>query len=225
MKERTKKILLAMITEYIDTAVPVASGFLVKKIGDHISSATVRNEFVQLEKDGYIWQPHTSAGRIPTEKGYYFYIQENGLEMELPGTMKSQLNRIMANVNYDQRQKMKELAKLIAEYSGETIMFAFAKNDIYYTGLSNLFAKPEFDDKDKVVDISRVIDHLEKVVENMFEDFAGPEIKIGVDCPISSFCGSIFIKTNRALMATIGPMRMNYPKNYALLNYVSQITK
>ncbi len=79
MDERKKKILNNLVSEYIKTGKPVGSSNIVKKYGLGVSPATVRNEMSELEKLGYIFQPHTSAGRIPTSKGYRLYV-ENALK-------------------------------------------------------------------------------------------------------------------------------------------------
>ncbi len=76
LDKRKKEILQAVIDEYINTAEPVSSGTLVKKYGLDYSSATVRNELAELETIGYLDKPHTSAGRVPSEKGYRFYVDE-----------------------------------------------------------------------------------------------------------------------------------------------------
>lgn len=76
LDKRKKEILQAVIDEYINTAEPVSSATLVKKYGLDYSSATVRNELAELENIGYLDKPHTSAGRVPSEKGYRFYVDE-----------------------------------------------------------------------------------------------------------------------------------------------------
>ncbi len=76
LEERKKKILQAIIDEYINTAEPVSSGVIEKKYRLGCSSATIRNEMVELEKAGYLEKPHTSSGRVPSAKGYRFYVDE-----------------------------------------------------------------------------------------------------------------------------------------------------
>lgn len=73
---RKKKILQAIIEEYINTAEPVSSAAIVNNYGLNCSSATIRNDMAELEKEGYLDKPHTSAGRIPSAKGYRFYVDE-----------------------------------------------------------------------------------------------------------------------------------------------------
>src|SRR6195256_2455182 len=72
--DRSKRVLFALIREYITTGEPVASSLLVTAAGLGVSSATVRNILARLEDEGYVQQPHTSAGRIPTDRGYRFYV-------------------------------------------------------------------------------------------------------------------------------------------------------
>jgi heat-inducible transcriptional repressor len=74
LSDRTRRILAALIREYIETGEPVASSALTRRAGLSVSSATVRNVLAQLEEMGFVWQPHTSAGRVPTDLGYRFYV-------------------------------------------------------------------------------------------------------------------------------------------------------
>src|ERR1700681_2033374 len=72
--DRSKRVLAALVREYITSGEPVASSMLVTAAGLGVSSATVRNILARLEEEGYVQQPHTSAGRIPTDRGYRFYV-------------------------------------------------------------------------------------------------------------------------------------------------------
>src|SRR4051812_43490408 len=74
LSDRTRRILATLVRSYIETGEPVASATLAHKVGLNLSSATVRNVLAQLEEMGYVWQPHTSAGRVPTDAGYRCYV-------------------------------------------------------------------------------------------------------------------------------------------------------
>ena len=76
LDQRKKKVLQAIVEEYVNTAEPVSSGLLTKKDELNYSSATIRNEMADLEKAGYLEKTHTSSGRIPSEKGYRYYVDE-----------------------------------------------------------------------------------------------------------------------------------------------------
>src|SRR3954466_11558989 len=72
--DRSKRVLAALVREYIESGEPVASSLLVTAAGLGVSSATVRSLLSRLEEEGFVQQPHTSAGRIPTDRGYRFYV-------------------------------------------------------------------------------------------------------------------------------------------------------
>ena len=99
MTERQQAILVAIIEQYAEIAAPVGSVTLAKLFG--VSSATIRSEMAKLEEMGFIEAPHTSAGRIPTDKGYRFYV--NGITAaqmtELPSGIDSSTKAIEAHVN------------------------------------------------------------------------------------------------------------------------------
>jgi heat-inducible transcriptional repressor len=76
VSERSRRVLAALVREYIASGEPVASSLLVRAAGLGVSSATVRSVLAHLEADGYVQQPHTSAGRVPTDRGYRFYVDQ-----------------------------------------------------------------------------------------------------------------------------------------------------
>jgi heat-inducible transcriptional repressor len=95
--ERRQKLLQFIIDEYVNTAQPVGSGALVQKYRLPFSSATIRNEMAVLEDEGYITQPHTSAGRVPTDVGYRYYVetlmQEESLSADTQQTIRHQFHQ------------------------------------------------------------------------------------------------------------------------------------
>ena len=226
MEKRKEKLLLSVIHEYIKKATPVASKMLAGRGGFKISSATLRNEMADLEEEGYLIQPHTSAGRIPTEAGFAFYLASlSGKESVLDNKEKKELERAARTAEFPE----KSLAKVLAELSEEAVILAFGKNDVYYTGLSNLFAKPEFHDQDLVYRIGAVVDHLDEIINEIFEE-TEEEIKIllGKKNPFSESCGAVVSKyrgKNKkvGLVAVLGPIRMDYGKNIALVREVKDL--
>ncbi|MFA5128458.1 MAG: hypothetical protein WC445_00670 [Patescibacteria group bacterium] len=226
MEKRKEKLLLSVIHEYIKKATPVASKMLAGRGGFKISSATLRNEMADLEEEGYLVQPHTSAGRIPTEAGFNFYLANlpEG-KLEAAGKEKKELERAARATEFPE----KNLAKVLAELSKEAVILAFGKNDVYYTGLSNLFAKPEFHDQDLVYRIGEVVDHLDEIISEIFEE-TKEEIKvlIGKKNPFSADCGAVvsrYCGKNKkvGLVAVLGPIRMDYGKNIALVREVKDL--
>src|ERR1700759_2201422 len=88
MTERQAKILQAVVEQYAEVASPVGSSLLAKLFG--VSSATIRSEMAEMERLGYLPQPHTSAGRVPTDKGYRYYVNQLAGEAELPREHRAQ---------------------------------------------------------------------------------------------------------------------------------------
>jgi heat-inducible transcriptional repressor len=84
LTERRSALLNLIVEEYVDTALPVGSKYIVAKHDIQVSPATVRNEMARLEEDGYIRQPHTSAGRVPSDKGYRYYVESLMAEESIP---------------------------------------------------------------------------------------------------------------------------------------------
>src|SRR5690554_1434274 len=97
MTERQKHILFAIVEQYAEVASPVGSSLLAKVF--NVSSATIRAEMAELEKEGYIMQPHTSAGRVPTDKGYRLYVNSLNDEQELPAGTRAE-RALSARVNH-----------------------------------------------------------------------------------------------------------------------------
>jgi heat-inducible transcriptional repressor len=97
LDERKTAILRAVVQEYIETAQPVGSGHVANAPGVKVSSATVRNEMAVLEQEGYLTQPHTSAGRIPTDKGYRFFVDHLSAPGQLDAVRRHQVGEFFAH--------------------------------------------------------------------------------------------------------------------------------
>jgi len=224
ISERKKFLLDIIIREYLKTAMPVSSGILVDKYKLDISTATVRNEMMELEEEGYIHQPHTSAGRVPTEAAYELFLSEfkdNKKKRELKDTE----NEILEKIFQDNDAAWRQTAKAIAEMSGGAVFWAFHKNDLYYTGLSNLFSQPEFTRVGMVCDVSAIIDRMEEIIDDIFEDLEdGEQILIGTKNPFGNFLSTVLVKykNNNAsgVFGILGPMRMDYARNLALVEFI-----
>jgi len=226
MDKRKELILKTIIKEYIKTAAPIGSEGLVEKYNLDISSATVRNEMADLEEAGYIAQPHTSAGRIPTEKAYGFYL-DNLSEKKLSEAEAKIFKEVLIK---KEEADFKQAAKLMAKISGNAIFWAFHKHNLYYTGISNLLHQPEFSQPDMVYDISGLIDRLDEIIGQIFSDLKfGPQIILGSKNPFSAHCSAVITKyrfgDNIGLVGVLGPMRMNYEKNLALVKFINDILK
>ena len=117
LTERQKTILMLVIRDYIETAVPVGSNSLVKRYHLDLSSATVRNELAALDEMGYLRQPHTSAGRVPTEDGYRFFVGQMMHQAELPETVQHTITHQFYQARPDVDQWMTLAASILAHQS------------------------------------------------------------------------------------------------------------
>ena len=104
---RQKKILSLIVHEHIASADPVGSKSLVQKYGMDLSSATVRNEMAVLTEAGLLRQPHTSAGRVPTEEGYRYFVRQLMNETSLPPAIRATINHQFSQMSNDIRQWMR----------------------------------------------------------------------------------------------------------------------
>ena len=172
LDERKKEILLTIIKLYLDTGEPVGSRTISKKFGMSLSSATIRNEMSDLEELGYIIKPHTSAGRIPSDKGYRLYV--NNLIKEKENEIKSLKTEMTARVD-KLEDMLKTVVKTIAANTNYAAMIAGPSvndNKIKYVQLSNLennkvlvvlvaegnVVKTSIVSLDKVIDAKEILD-------------------------------------------------------------------
>jgi heat-inducible transcriptional repressor len=115
LDERKANILRAIVEEYIRTAQPVGSGHVADAPGVAVSSATVRNDMATLESEGYLAQPHTSAGRIPTEKGYRYFVDHMASPARLPNPDAQQIRSFFTQAHGELEQMLADTSRLLAD--------------------------------------------------------------------------------------------------------------
>lgn len=218
MNPRHFSLLNELIEHHIATGQPISSGYLAGVHNPCVSPATVRNVLAELEEEGYLQQPHTSAGRIPSEKGYQEYVKSLGI-MPLSPQLTKDISHCVPTVS---RETVKTLAKYMAENTGEMIYVAFGRHDTYYTGLSHLVSKPEFHKQELLTDITGLIDHLDRVLDRVIDgENEGVSVYIGSQSCFGPACSTLVMRytlNNMAcLLGILGPIRMNYSLNRALL--------
>lgn len=114
LDDRKARVLRAVVQEYIETAQPVGSGRVAEAPGVGVSSATVRNEMAVLEAEGYLAQPHTSAGRIPTEKGYRYFVDTIGSPGALRGEQARQVREFFARAHGELEEMLESTSRLLS---------------------------------------------------------------------------------------------------------------
>lgn len=228
MNERQQSLLKILTTEFIRTAQPVSSKFITDSGGFDLSSATIRNEMAELEREGYIFHPHTSAGRVPTEKGYQYFVENFIVDDNLSKKNQDSLSVAAREYRRFEHVAIKNLAKQMAALSDSAVFVAFANNDFYYTGLSNLFSQPEFFQHQLVYDLSNVIDHLDTAINKIFNKIDDSiDITVGSKNYFSRECSSVLTKYDtgdyQGIVGILGPMRMDYQNNFNLVKYSQEL--
>ncbi|MDD5039882.1 MAG: DeoR family transcriptional regulator [Patescibacteria group bacterium] len=229
MKDRKSALLSAIIKEHILTGTAVASKAIVDKHAFSVSPATVRNDMSELEEEGFIQQPHTSAGRIPTEKGWKYYIENFIKDIKLTKAQQREIGDALRQANQSYESAVKSVAKSLAELSREAVFVGFGADSFYYTGLSNLVRQPEFQRLDLVYHISGIVDHMDDVIKKIVINLdKHVSIKIGSDNPFGTECSSIVARyqckgDQQGILGILGPMRMDYETNLALLKHAQEL--
>lgn len=215
LRERQQRILQAIVEQYAEVASPVGSSLLARVFG--VSSATIRSEMADLERHGYIAQPHTSAGRIPTDKGYRFYV--NNLAENAPETAaerraeKVLATRVSSGGVTD--HVIKNAVDTLVELT-HNLGLATIGDQLYMSGLSNLFGQPEFINNEQVREVASLLDNLEPW---LYE--AAPNeplsVYIGQENPIGRSAGCTLIvsrfrspHSDRSYIGVLGPTRQSY---------------
>ncbi len=114
LQERRETVLRVIIEDYIARAVPVASSAIVERYGLRVSTATIRNDMAYLEQEGYIMHPHRSAGSVPTDKAYRYYVELIGEEIELPPVERYLIYQISQETKEELERWLKTVAALLA---------------------------------------------------------------------------------------------------------------
>jgi transcriptional regulator of heat shock response len=224
MEPRKENILKLVVESYIDTAEPVGSKFLVEQSELEVSGATVRNEMRELEEEGYLTHPHTSAGRIPTEAGYQYYVDRIMKQDDLKKKMQEEIESLLQEAS-DDHTKLKTIGKRIADITRNAVIIGLNRDSVYYTGLSHLFSQPEFQDMSYTLNVSTMFDQCEERLDSVFEsmDVVKPRIFIGKQNPfgaMTSVVGGLLGK--ESLFAILGPLRMDYVGNYSLIHFLQK---
>ncbi len=218
MDDRLKQLLRLVIEDVVETGEPVGSQRLVEAYNLEVSSATIRNWLVELEDEGYLVQPHTSAGRIPTEKGYRFYLSELMRERTLRQRELRNLRQAALMLG-ESALHIKQLAKIVADLAQDAVVLADPRSTTVSTGLSHLLAQPEFSNRERVMNFGDVLDRMDEIVTELRQrTFDQPTALIGKDCPFGEECGSVFLTLrDGTLLGILGPMRMDYSRGFTLL--------
>lgn len=232
--KRQVAILIAIIEQYAEIAVPVGSVTLAKLFG--VSSATIRAEMARLEELGYITHPHTSAGRIPTDAGYRFYVNRlteyekhrpssDLLRLEPPVDRSARAINARVQTHVDQADRaIRSAVDSLVELT-HNMGLATIGEELYISGISNLFSHPEYADGVSVQAVARLIDNLEPWLRETAPNepinvYIGSENPVGktsgASLIISRFCSPY---SDNSYIGVLGPTRQSYGKVMRLVQH------
>ena len=234
MDARQGKLLVAIIDQFIETAIPVGSKRLLE-VGDFCcSSATLRNEMAFLEDQGFLQQPHVSAGRVPTAKGYRMYVREylepsrqEVIVRKRFETLKEQYFR------HKDQERVYEAVALLAHMIPNV---AFAKvphkDQVYYLGLGNALRQPEFQGDPRLASgVAEVLEeHLSKLLSKIDVDervryYIGDEHLLPQIQSCSMMVTTYTLRGEQGAVGVLGPMRMDYSYNTVALELVAGLLR
>ncbi len=232
LSERQKKILRAVVEEYAISAQPVGSDTLEKKYNLGFSPATLRNEMVKLSQVGFLNQPHTSAGRIPTAIGFRFYISELMDEKKLSVRDEVTMKEKLWDDRYEPQKLIREAARALADQTRVLGWVMTDNEDLCYSGMANILDMPEFFDIDVTKTVLSLLDHAESL-SNLFNKAQGEDpihILLGseLDYEFLEPCSFVFTsfsagKNKSGTIGVIGPARLNYPSVIPTIRYLGDL--
>lgn len=227
MTDRQLQILIAIVEQYAEVASPVGSVTLAKLFG--VSSATIRSEMARLEQAGLIKQPHTSAGRIPTDKGYRFYVNQITEQQYIPQlpAFERSTRAIEARVNSSDRadQAIRSAVDSLVELT-HNLGIATIDGQLYMSGIGNLFSQPEFMNGGGSAPqaVARLLDNLEP----WLRETAPTEplsVYIGEENPIGKASGASLVisrfrspYSDASYIGVLGPTRQSYARVIRLVS-------
>lgn len=229
-ESRRRAVLSAAINRYIKNAVPVASEDIAKEFD--LSSATIRSIFAELEEAGYLTHPHTSGGRVPTNKGYRYYVDFLALETELLDDEKESVAReykIEIKRLEDALEKTSEIISMITHYAS-IVSFLDWQDRFFYRGISFVLEQPEFQDFARIKilikmieDKQRLLNIINRQIQDKIHVYIGEELGCVEMDNCALVVSSYRLKDKpQGRIAVLGPMRMEYQHIIPALGYVSE---
>jgi len=229
--ERQKQILDKLIEGYISSAQPVSSQSFEKKYSFGFSPATIRNEMHKLTEAGYIYQPHTSAGRVPTDKGYRFYVN-NLLKEKRETQIEPEFDDLLRDGVEDEVKLLQSITRDLAKTSS-SLAFSFNLDEkiFWKEGWGEISKKPEFKERDLLESFTNFLEEFEKDIEDFkigsdLEIFIGKENHSHNSREFSVIISQYnFPKKEKGLLGIIGPKRMAYKENINSINNLTEILR
>lgn len=232
--DRKQEILRAIVKHFVKTAEPVGSKTILVSYRFSVSPATIRNDMASLEREGLIYQPYTSAGRVPTDHGYRLYVDEIADYKAAKKKALTVLNKIRQQYKLERlREHIYDAVSLLARATNNVSFATLPDNTrTFYLGLSNVLKQPEFATDNirasQVVEVLENNDNFRNLLDSLDIDesvktFIGEE-NIIEQIKSCSLMVTAYEKDNyKGYMGILGPTRMNYPFNSVILEEIKEL--
>lgn len=229
---RQIQILKALVDEYIETAIPVGSEALEKKYELGVSPATIRNEMSVLTKLGYLRQPHTSAGRVPSPIAMKLYINQLMEEKQMSVTEEVRAKEHVWDSRQDIHSLLREAAQALAEHTDSLAVAALDEGRVWHSGYAHVFSHPEFTNIELCSNLFNLLDEQTRIRDLFFhhmtgvspvEVIFGEELGWGGLDPISVVATNFRIGDKTAALGVIGPARSRYSRLVPVLRYYGNL--
>lgn len=231
LTDRETKIIKAIVQEYTETAESVGSDTLDRKYQIGVSPATIRNEMNRLTEKGYLAQPHTSSGRIPTSKAIKYYVQKLLEEKQLPVTDEIKVKQQIWDARGEVGRLMREVTHSLANQTHMLSVAATDQGDVYHAGYANILDIPEFFDIDVTRTVFLMIDEVNQLMEifgrsNQDEALGiliGDELGAGALLPVSMVYTQFHLGGTNGAVGVLGPCRLDYSYVIPTVKYMGKL--
>ena len=231
LTERQIQIIKTIVEEFTQTAEPVGSIALENKYRLGVSPATLRNEMAALEEKGFLSQPHTSAGRVPTPMAIKFYVNELMKEKDLSVAEEVGVKSRVWDHRFNPDDLLREATRVLAERTKSLCVAATDQGQSYHSGYANLFNASEFSDLDVAREIFFMLDQQQGLMDifnraggnSPIHILIGDELGFPAYRPVSCVFADLRIGTRHGSLGVIGPSRQEYDRNIPLVRYVANL--
>ena len=232
--DRKNQILSAIIDHFVQTAEPVGSKTIILTYNFKVSPATVRNDMAELEEEGLIMQPHTSAGRVPTDKGYRYYVDELADYEKALELARQTLKGLRESARADAaKQRVHDAVSLLSQATPNMVFATIPDSaKTFFMGFSKMLRQPEFLEAPmKASQVMEVIEDRDNFLTGLSRLDLGsePQIFIGEENILQGIdsCSLVVASYDydgyRGAMGILGPKRMPYAYNSAILTEVRNL--
>ncbi len=242
LRARQRDILHAVIREHIASARPIASAALVERYHMDISTATVRSELAGLEELGLLTHPHTSAGRVPTDLGYRYFIESLMPQPDLRADEQVTLSHQFRQVPADAVQWLRLAASALARVTAEAALATYDRaldpaeviwqREIQYDGIEQILTQPEFEVRERVLEVVSLLHDRARLAQVLPETLDEGQVAVTIGSehafePLRPF-SLVIGRYGRdegpiGYIGVVGPTRMDYQRTIGAVRYVGAL--